>query len=87
MRFLVNSQAQAELNVAKFYFSRKAYLAAVQRSQTVVRDFQRTPAVEEALYLMARSYEALQLKDLQSDAERVLAVNFPQSRFLQQLKK
>jgi len=87
MRFLVNSQAQAELNVAKFYYSRKAYLATIQRAQTVVRDFQRTPAVEEALFLMARSYDALQLKDLQSDAERVLATNFPKSRYLEQLKK
>jgi outer membrane protein assembly factor BamD len=87
MRFLVNSQAQAEVNIARFYFTRKAYLAAIQRSQTVVRDFQRTPAVEEALYLMVRSYEALNFKDLQSDAERVLALNYPNSRYLQQLKK
>ena len=87
MRFLVNSQAQAELNVAKFYYSRKAYLAAIQRSQTVVRDFQRAPAVEEALFVMVRSYEALHLKDLQSDAERVFALNYPNSRYLQQLKK
>jgi len=87
MRFLVNTQAQGELNVAKFYYSRKAYLAAIQRAQTVVRDFQRTPAVEEALFLMARSYDELQLKDLQSDTERVLATNFPKSRYLQQLRK
>jgi len=87
MRFLVNSQAQAELNIAKFYYARKAYVAAILRSQTVVRDFQRTPAVEEALYLMARSFEALHLEELQSDAERVLALNFPNSRYLQQLKK
>lgn len=87
MRYLVNAQAQAELNVARFYFTRKAYLAAVQRSQVVVRDFQRTPAVEEALYVMARSYQALNLKDLETDAERVLALNYPNSRFLQQLKK
>jgi outer membrane protein assembly factor BamD len=87
MRYLVNSQAQAELNVAKFYFARKAYLAAIQRSQTVVRDFQRAPAVEEALYLMARSYEELNLRDLRQDTERVLALNYPNSRYLQQLKK
>lgn len=87
MRYLVNSQAQAELNVARFYFARKAYLATIQRSQTVVRDFQRTPAVEEALFLMARSYEALNLRDLQADAERVLALNYPDSRYLAQLRK
>lgn len=82
MRYLMNSQAQAEVNVARYYFARKAYLATIQRSQTVVREFQRAPAVEEALYLMARSYEALQMKDLQTDAERVLALNFPNSRYL-----
>jgi outer membrane protein assembly factor BamD len=84
MRYLINTQAQAELNVARFYYRRKAYLATIQRAQTVVRDFQRAPAVEEALYLMARSYEQLQLPDLQADAERVLALNFPNSRYLAQ---
>ena len=87
MRYLVNSQAQAEVNVARFYFARKAYLAAIQRSQAVVRDFQRTPAVEEALYLMVRSYDALNLKDLQADTERVLVLNYPNSRYLAQLKR
>jgi outer membrane protein assembly factor BamD len=82
MRYLVNAQAQAEVNVARYYYSRKAYIAAIQRSQVVVRDFQRTPAAEEALHLMVRSYEALEMKDLQADAERVLRLNFPESRFL-----
>jgi outer membrane protein assembly factor BamD len=82
MRYLVNAQAQAEVNVARFYFMRKAYIAAIQRAQVVLRDYQRTPATEEALHLMARSYAALQMNDLQADAERVLALNFPQSRYL-----
>ena len=82
MRYLVNAQAQAEVNVARFYFTRKAYVAAIQRSQVVLRDYQRTPATEEALALMARSYEALQMNDLQADTERVLALNFPQSKYL-----
>jgi outer membrane protein assembly factor BamD len=82
MIYLANSQGQAEVNVARYYFTRKAYLAAIQRAQTVVRDFQQTPATEEALSIIARSYEALQMKDLQADAERVLALNFPQSKYL-----
>jgi outer membrane protein assembly factor BamD len=82
MIYLANSQGQAEVNVARYYFTRKAYLAAIQRAQTVVRDFQQTPATEEALSIIARSYEALQMKDLQSDAERVLMLNFPQSKYL-----
>jgi outer membrane protein assembly factor BamD len=86
MRYLLNSQAQAEVNIARFYFARKAYLASVQRAQTVVREFQRSPAVEEALSLMVRSYEALNLPELQADAERVLALNFPDSRYLPKQK-
>lgn len=83
MRFLINAQARTELNIARFYFDRKAYVATIQRAQVVVRDFQRSTEVEPALVLMIRSYEALQMKDLQVDAERVLALNFPQNSYLQ----
>jgi outer membrane protein assembly factor BamD len=83
MRYLINAQARTELGIAKFYFARRAYVAAIQRAQVVVRDFQNSTVVEDALVLMARSYEALQLKDLQADAERVIALNFPQSEYLQ----
>jgi len=86
MRFLVNAMAQSELNVANFYFVRKAYVAAIQRAQVVVRDFQTSPVTEDALILMARSYQALELPDLQADAERVLALNYPDSRYLRNKK-
>jgi outer membrane protein assembly factor BamD len=74
--------AGAELTVANFYYVRKAYIAAIQRAQVIVRDFQTSPVAEEALIVMARSYQALELPDLQADAERVLALNFPDSRYL-----
>ncbi len=86
MRFLINALAEGELNVAKFYYVRKAYIAAIQRAQIVVRDFQTSPVAEEALVLMARSYQALEMPDLQADAERVLALNFPESSYLRQRK-
>lgn len=82
MRYLITAQARSELNVAKFYFARRAYVAAIQRSQVVVRDFQHTAVVEDALELIARSFAALEMRDLQADAERVLAINFPQNTYL-----
>ncbi len=82
MRYLITAQARSELNVAKFYFARKAYVAAIQRAQVVVRDFQHTAVVEDALELIARSFSALEMWDLQVDAERVLAVNFPKNTYL-----
>ena len=82
MRYLINALARAELNAANFYYVRKAYIAAIQRAQIVVRDFQTSPAAEDALILMAKSYQALELPDLQADTERVLALNFPESQYL-----
>ena len=87
MRYLINAMAGAELNVANFYYVRKAYIAAIQRAQVVVRDFQTSPVAEDALVLMARSYQALELPDLQADTERVLALNFPDSSYLRNRKK
>jgi outer membrane protein assembly factor BamD len=86
MRYLINAMAGAELTVANFYYVRKAYVAAIQRAQVIVRDFQTSPVAEDALILMARSYQALEMPDLQADTERVLALNFPESRYLSRRK-
>jgi len=74
--------AQSEVNIARFYFNRGAYVAAIQRSQGAVRDFQRSPAAEEALTLIVRSYKALNLPELAVDAERVLQQNYPNNGYL-----
>ena len=39
---------------------------------------------EEALVIMVQSYDRLGLNDLRDDAQRVLAKNFPNSRFASQ---
>ena len=79
MRYIVNSLAEADVLVARYYFERGAYLAAANRAQLVIRDYDRAPAVEEALYILIRSYDALGLKDLSADATRVYKLNFPDS--------
>jgi outer membrane protein assembly factor BamD len=47
-----------------------------------VSDYREVPAIEEALYIMYRSYEALGLTQLRDDTKRVLEKNYPQSDFL-----
>ena len=83
MRYIVNSLAEADVIVARFYYQRGAYLAAANRAQLVIRDYDRAPAVEEALYLLFKSYEKLGMVDLSSDTARVFALNFPDSPMLQ----
>jgi outer membrane protein assembly factor BamD len=77
MDYIVNALAEYELHVARYYFRRGAYVAAANRAQHAVREFQNAPTVEEALYIMMQSYDKLGLNDLRDDAERVLKRNFP----------
>ncbi|HYF60023.1 MAG TPA: outer membrane protein assembly factor BamD [Burkholderiaceae bacterium] len=79
MRYLHNAMAGGEIHTARYYFRRGAYLAAINRAQGVVKQYQTAPAVEEALYIMMLGYEKLGLRELRDDAERVLRMNFPDS--------
>ncbi len=82
MDFIVNSLASYEVHVASYYLRRGAYLAAANRAQQVLTEFQGSPATEEALYIMVQAYDRLDLAQLRDDADRVLRRNFPDSRFL-----
>ncbi len=77
MRYLVNALASNEVRVAHYYLRRKAYVAAVNRAQSVLLNYQQTTAVEPALVILVRAYDALGLTDLRDDAERLLALNYP----------
>jgi outer membrane protein assembly factor BamD len=81
MTFIVNSLAEYEVHVARYYYRRGAYIAAANRAQQVVREFQQSRAVEEALGIMVQSYTRLGLSELRDGAERVLRKNYPDSQF------
>ena len=80
MRYLVNAMAGGEVHVARYYFNRGAYLAAINRAQGVIQQYQATPAVEEALFIMVQGYQKLGLEDQRADAERVLRRTFPDTQ-------
>ncbi len=84
MDYIVNSLAAHEVHVARYYYGRNAFVAAANRAQRAVTDYQESPAVEEALYILAQSYDRLGMKDLSADADRVMKQNYPQSRFFSQ---
>jgi outer membrane protein assembly factor BamD len=81
MNYLVNALAQYEVHVASYYYRRGAYLAAANRAQAAIEQYREAPAVEEALFLLVRSYDALGLPQLRNDAERVMRANYPDSVF------
>jgi outer membrane protein assembly factor BamD len=77
MNYIVNSLAAYDLHVARYYFRRGAFVAAANRAQIVVTDFQQSPSTEEALFILEQSYDRLGLTELRDDADRVLRKNFP----------
>jgi len=80
MNYIVNSLAAYEVHVASYYFRRGAYIAAANRAQQAVTEFQNSPAAEEALYIMTQSYDRLGLTQLRDDADRVLRSSFPNTK-------
>ncbi|MDR2881053.1 MAG: outer membrane protein assembly factor BamD [Azoarcus sp.] len=81
MQYLVNTLAAHEIHVARYYYKRGAYIAAVNRSQAVIAQYPNAPSHEEALLVLVASYDKLKLDTLRDDAERVLRQNFPNSKY------
>jgi outer membrane protein assembly factor BamD len=75
--YLRNRLAQHEVNVAYYYMKRSAYLAAANRGKYVIENYPRTPAMPEALLVMAKAYKIMGLDTLSEDALRVLELNYP----------
>lgn len=86
MVYLFDAQARYEINVAEFYFERAAYVAAVNRCKFVLENYPRTTSVEDALGLQAKSYTLMGLSKLKEDTLRVLKMNFPNSRYIEEIR-
>jgi outer membrane protein assembly factor BamD len=82
MSYIVNSLAQSEVHVARYYYSRGAYVAAINRAQTAIADYRDVPALEEAVYILYKSYDALGMAELRDDTRRIMEKNYPQSPYL-----
>ncbi|MFM6985603.1 MAG: outer membrane protein assembly factor BamD [Hydrogenophaga sp.] len=84
MAYIVNSLAQYEVHVARYYLQRGAHIAAIGRAQQALTDYPQAPALEEALFILVQSYDALGMTPLRDDARRVLMSNYPTSDYLAQ---
>ena len=70
MRYLTNALALYEVKVARYYYNRGAYVAAANRAQVALITYPHTPANEEALDVLAQSYDKLGLPQLRDDSQR-----------------
>ncbi|MGJ8687025.1 MAG: outer membrane protein assembly factor BamD [Spongiibacteraceae bacterium] len=77
MIHLRNRMARYEINVANYYFKRKAYLAAANRGRYVIEKLPQTAAVPDALAVMVQAYLLLGMNDLADQSLMVLRENYP----------
>jgi len=82
MKYLTNALATYEVKVARYYYSREAYIAAANRAQGSLVTYPRTPANEAALDVLVKSYDKLGLTQLRDDSQNILARTFPQSPYI-----
>lgn len=71
--------AGKEMEVGRYYQTKKQYLAAVNRYRTVIEKYQTTTHVPEALHRLVESYLALGLAREAQAAAAVLGYNYPGS--------
>ena len=80
MVFLRNRLADYEVHVADYYLRRRAFVAAANRAKFCIENYDGSPAVQQALDVMASAYEGMGLMDLATDVRNVYALNFPDQR-------
>ncbi len=78
MQYLKNRLAAHEIHVAAYYMKREAWVAAANRGRYVVESLQETPAVPDALAIMAEAYSELGMHDLAKNSLEVLRLNYPE---------
>jgi outer membrane protein assembly factor BamD len=71
--------AGKEMEIGRYYLTKKDYTGAINRFKVVVTRYQTTRHVEEALMRLTESYMALGIVDEAQTAAAVLGHNFPDS--------
>lgn len=74
-----NRLAELEIHAARYYIKREAYVAANNRARYVVENYSTSPAVEDALIILAETFRFLKLNKAADDAIALLAENYPDS--------
>lgn len=71
--------AGKEMEIGRYYLERNNQIAAVNRFKTVVKDYQTTAHVEEALMRLTEAYMALGIVSEAQTAAAILGHNYPAS--------
>lgn len=71
--------AGKQMDIGRYYLTRSYYTAAIKRFMTVIRDYQTTTHVPEALHRLVEAYIHLGMFDEATRVAAVLGYNYPGS--------
>jgi len=77
MVFLRNNLSFYELDVARYYLRRKAYVASANRARFAIETYPGSPELGNALEILHISYTEMGLPELAEDTMKVLVLNYP----------
>ncbi len=82
-----NQLAAKELFVAKFYISTQKWIPAINRLKTIVKEYEKTVFVEEALHRLVEIHYYLGLENEAKNYAKILGYNYNSSEWFQQSYK
>ncbi len=85
---LINNQLAAkELYIAKFYIETKKWIPAINRLKTIVKKYDETIFIEEALHRLVEVYYMIGLEEEAKEVAALLGYNYNSSEWYQQSYK
>ncbi len=75
MAYIKDALARHELEIAKFYAKRKAWVAVANRVVGMLKQYPDTKATYEGLFLMQEAYEKMGLTTLANDTQKIIDAN------------
>ncbi len=82
MVFLRNNLSYYEIDVARYYLKRKAYVAAANRARYLLETYPDSPEAGNALEVLHLAYTEMGLTELADDAMRILTLNYPDHPYI-----
>ncbi len=77
MIYLRDQLARSDYNTARYYASRDAWVAVVNRTRFILANYQGASVIRQALELQLLAYERLEMEELARDTRRILELNYP----------
>ncbi|QCI23927.1 outer membrane protein assembly factor BamD [Buchnera aphidicola (Macrosiphoniella sanborni)] len=67
--------SEYELNILKFYFFQKEYMAVINRGEEILQKYSETESARKALIYMEKSYNSLKIFDKAKKISKIISLN------------